>query len=336
MWKRIVRSQEFIIAIGIVVLSIVITAINPNFFTVANLFDLLRFITVDGLLALGVLIVLISGGVDVSFPAIANFSTYIVVTFLIAAGFQGSVAVVYLLALPLGLLLGLVNGYFVSYFRLPTLIVTLGTSSLYYGAMLFFIGSANLFNLPAGMMEFSKAALTSVTSPEVGTTALHPSILLLLVAAVLVWLLLRYTLIGRGIFAIGGNRDVAERTGFRIHYIELIIYATAGVLAATAGVTRAALYRNVNPISLLGTELDVIAAVVLGGAAITGGSGTVIGALLGVLLLTIIRTSLVLVGIPSEWQKFVVGIVLLIGVSIPAARAARARRRAAETIMEQG
>jgi simple sugar transport system permease protein len=316
------------------VLSGVITAINPNFLTMGNLFDLLRFITVDGLLALGVLIVLISGGVDVSFPAIANFSTYLVVTFLIAQGFQGPVVVVYLLALPLGLALGLVNGYFVSYFRLPTLIVTLGTSSLYYGAMLFFLGSANLFNLPAGMIEFSKAALTSVTSPNVGTTALHPSILLLVAAAVLVALLLHYTLIGRGIFAIGGNREVAERTGFRIHRIELIVYGTAGLLAATAGVTRAALYRNANPISLLGTELDVIAAVVLGGAAITGGSGTVIGALLGVLLLTIIRTSLVLVGIPSEWQKFVVGIVLLIGVSIPAVRSARARRRAVATVME--
>lgn len=334
MWTRLLRSQEFIIAISIIVLSGLITAINPNFLTLGNLFDLLRFITVDGLLALGVLIVLISGGVDVSFPAIANFSTYLVVTFLIAQGFQGSVAVVYLLALPLGLVLGLVNGCFVSYFRLPTLIVTLGTSSLYYGAMLFFLGSANLFNLPAGMIEFSKAALTSVTSPNVGATALHPSILLLVAAAVLVALLLHYTLVGRGIFAIGGSREVAERTGFRIHRIELIVYAAAGLLAATAGVTRAALYRNANPISLLGMELDVIAAVVLGGAAITGGSGTVIGALLGVLLLTIIRTSLVLVGIPSEWQKFVVGIVLLIGVSIPAVRSARARRRTVATVMD--
>lgn len=334
MVKRIVRTQEFIVAIGIVILSVVITAVNPNFFTVGNLFDLLRFITVDGLLALGVLIVLISGGVDVSFPAIANFATYLVVVYLISIGFQGSVVVVYVLALPLGILLGLVNGYFVSYFRLPTLIVTLGTSSLYYGAMLFFLGSANLFNLPTGMIEFSKAALTSVTSPNVGTTALHPSIVLLIVAAILVWWMLRYTLIGRGIYAIGGNRDVAERTGFRVHMIELVIYATAGMLAATAGVTRAALYRNANPISLLGTELDVIAAVVLGGAAITGGSGTVIGTILGVLLLTVIRTSLVLVGIPSEWQKFVVGIVLLIGVSIPAARNARARRRIASTVME--
>jgi simple sugar transport system permease protein len=334
MLKRIIRSQEFVVFVGIIILSIVITAINPNFFTVGNVFDLLRFITVDGLLALGVLIVLISGGVDVSFPAIANFATYIVVTMLIAQKFEGSILVVYLLALPIGLVLGLVNGFFVSYFRLPTLIVTLGTSSLYYGAMLFFLGSANLFNLPPGMIEFSKAALTTVTSPDVGTTALHPSILLLLVAAVLVWLLLRYTLIGRGIYAIGGNRDVAERTGFRVHLIELVVYGTAGVLAATAGVTHAALYRNVNPISLLGTELDVIAAVVLGGAAITGGSGSVIGALLGVLLLTVISTSLVLVGIPSDWQKFVVGIVLLIGVSIPAARNARARRKIAPTVME--
>ena len=334
MFRRIVRTQEFGIAVSIVVVSIVITAINPNFLTVGNFFDLLRFITVQGLLALGVLIVLISGGVDVSFPAIANFSTYLVVTLLIAAGFQGSVVVVYLMAIPVGLLLGLVNGLFISYFRLPTLIVTLGTSSLYYGAMLFFIGSANLFNLPAGMIDFSKMALTSVTSPEVGTTALHPSILLLLAAAVAVWWLLRYTMIGRGIYAIGGNREVAERTGFDVHRIELFIYATAGVLAAIAGVTYAALYRNANPISLLGTELDVIAAVVLGGAAITGGSGTVIGTLLGVLLLTIIRSSLVLVGIPSDWQKFVVGIVLIIGVSIPAARNARARRRIASTAME--
>lgn len=334
MLRNLFRSQEAIVAVGIVLLAIVITLINPNFFTVANLFDLLRFITVDGLLALGVLIILISGGVDVSFPAIANFSTYIVVVALIAAGFQGSVAAVYLLALPVGLMLGLVNGFFVSYLRLPTLIVTLGTSSLFYGAMLFFLGSANLFNLPGGMTEFSKASLMTVTSPEVGATALHPTILLLVVAAILVWMLLRYTLIGRGVFAIGGNREVAERTGFRIHLIELVIYAIAGSLAAVAGVTRAVLYRNANPISLMGTELDVIAAVVLGGAAITGGSGTVAGALLGVLLLTIIRTSLVLVGIPSEWQKFVVGIVLLIGVTVPAARAARSRRRIAPTLME--
>ena len=162
MFKRILRSQEFIVFIGIVVLSAVITAINPNFLTIGNLFDLLRFITVDGLLALGVLVVLISGGVDVSFPAIANFATYLVVTFVISQHFQGSIVVVYLLALPLGLMLGLVNGFFVSYFRLPTLIVTLGTSSLYYGAMLFFLGSANLFNLPPGMIDFSKAALTTV------------------------------------------------------------------------------------------------------------------------------------------------------------------------------
>ena len=114
----------------------------------------------------------------------------------------------------------------------------------------------------------------------------------------------------------------------------LFIYGFAGVLAAIAGVTHAALYRNANPTSLHGTELDAIAAVVIGGAAITGGSGTVLGTLLGVLLLTIIRNSLILVGIPSEWQRFVVGIVLIIGVSIPAIRSARLQRKSISTVME--
>lgn len=335
MLKRVVRSQEFLIAVAIVVLSIGITAINPAYLTLGNFYDLLRFMTIDGLFALGVLVVLISGGVDVSFPAIASLSTYAVVRGLIALDFQGSIWVVYALAIPLGLVLGLFNGVLVNAFRLPTLIVTLGTSSLYFGLMLFFLGSRALFNLPAGMIDFSRQTLHTVAAPNnTGTTALHPAILQLAIAAILVALFLRYTMIGRGVFAVGGNREVAIRSGFNVRRVEYFVYSLAGVLAAVAGVTYGALNRNVSPVSLRGTELDVIAAVVLGGASIVGGSGTVIGALLGVLLLTIIRTSLILVGIPSEWQRFVVGVILIIGVTIPAVQATRQQRRAAATVME--
>lgn len=335
MLKRLVRSQEFIIAVAIVVLSAIITAINPAYLTLGNLYDLLRFMTIDGLLALGVLVVLISGGVDVSFPAIANFATYIVMTVLIAQGFDGPMWVIYAAAIPIGLLLGLVNGILVNAFRLPALIVTLGTSSLYYGAMLFFLGSRALFNLPASVTEFSRMTLHTVPAPSnVGTTSLHPAILILVAAAIVVWFLLRYTMIGRGILAVGGNREVAERTGYNVRRIEYFVYSLAGVLAAIAGVTYAALNRQANPVGLRGTELDVIAAVVLGGASIMGGSGSVAGAMLGVLLLTIIRSSLVLVGIPSEWQRFVVGIILLIGVTVPAIQAMRQQARVVVTAAE--
>ena len=335
MLRRIVRSQEFVIALAIVALSAIITAINPAYFTLGNFYDLLRFMTIDGILALGVLIVLISGGVDVSFPAIASFATYVAMTLLIGVSFDGPIWVIYAVALPIGLLLGLLNGVVVNAFRLPTLIVTLGTSSLYFGAMLFFFGSRVLFNLPSSVTEFSRMSLQTVSSPtNVGTTSLHPSILILVVAALAVWFMLRYTMIGRSIFAIGGSREVAERTGYNIRRTEYFLYSVAGVLAATAGVTYAALNRQANPVGLRGTELDVIAAVVLGGASIMGGSGSVIGAMLGVLLLTIIRSSLVLVGIPSEWQRFVVGIILVIGVTVPAVRSARQQRHAVMTTAE--
>jgi simple sugar transport system permease protein len=135
-------------------------------------------------------------------------------------------------------------------------------------------------------------------------------------------------MIGRGVYAMGGSREVAERTGFNLRRIEFIIYGAVGVLAAIAGVTQAAFVRHANPAALLGSELDVIAAVVLGGAAITGGRGSVIGALLGVLFVTIMTSSLILVGIPSDWQKFFVGIALIIGTGVPAIRAQRAQRRA--------
>ena len=334
MFQKIAQTHEFIIALSIVILSIGVGLINPAYFSVANLFDMLRNATIHSIFAMGVLVVLISGGVDVSFPAIAAASSYIAVKLLIADGFQGPAWVVYLLALPFGLLLGMVNATFISWFRLPALIVTLGTASMIYGFVLFFVGNLTIYNLPAGLVSYRLMSLMTVNDPHAGTSSLHPSILLPVAAACGVWILLRYTLVGRGIYSMGGNREAAERCGFNIRFIEYVIYGLTGVLASIAGVTQVALYRNANPAALMGTELDVIAAVVLGGAAITGGRGTVIGAVLGVFLITLLKSSLILVGIPSEWQKVVVGIGLILGASVAATRAARRNPTVASNLVE--
>lgn len=334
MIRKMAQSHEFVVAAAVVVLSVMVGVINPAYFSLANTFDLLRNATIHGFLAIGVLVVLISGGVDVSFPAIAAASSYIAVRIVMGVRFQDSALIVYLVALPIGVLLGMVNAVFVSRFRLPTLIVTLGTSGMYYGFVLFFVGNLALYNLPAGMVSYRTMSLMTAHDPVGGTSSLHPSILLLGLAALAVWVLLRYTMIGRGIFAMGGNREAAERSGFNLHLIECVVYGLTGALASIAGVTQAALYRNANPAALMGAELDVIAAVVLGGAAITGGQGTVIGTLLGLLLVTILRSALVLVGIPSEWQRAAVGIALIIGTSVPVIRSAQVRRRMSRTLYE--
>jgi len=325
--KRAVRTNEFTIFVAIIVVSAIITAINPAFLSLANIFDLLRLLTVTGILSLGVLLVLISGGVDVSFPAIANVSAFAAATMLLAAQFDGSGIVFYLVATPIGIAMGLLNGFFVARFRVPTLIVTLGTSSLFYGGALFFLGGSSIFTLPRGTIEFSQASLISVPNASgAGSTTLHPAVLILLVLAVLVWLLLTHTTLGRQIYALGGNPTVAERSGVNVRAVQYVIYATVGGLAAIGGVTYASLYRNANPVGLQGGELAVIAAVVLGGALITGGRGSVLGSLLGVLLIGIVQNSLVLVGLPATWQQVAVGVVLIIGTGVPAVRALRQRR----------
>jgi simple sugar transport system permease protein len=151
-------------------------------------------------------------------------------------------------------------------------------------------------------------------------------VLYVVLIGLFVWWLLKYTTIGRGVYAIGGDREVAVRSGFNIRRITLIIFGLMGVLSAIAGVTQGLLSRFFNPVVFITQPLDVLAAVILGGAAITGGRGSVLGTVLGVLVIQLINRTLILTGIPVEWQRLVVGIILVLFISIPALRERRAKR----------
>jgi simple sugar transport system permease protein len=142
-------------------------------------------------------------------------------------------------------------------------------------------------------------------------------------AALFVGFLLQWTMLGRGIYAMGGSLVAAERAGFRIRRQQLFIYGLAGLLSGVAGLVHACMMRNANPFDLVGMELNVIAAVVLGGASITGGRGTVLGTVLGVLLIVTINNSLILLNIPSYWQKVVTGGVILVSTGITARTSGR-------------
>jgi simple sugar transport system permease protein len=154
-------------------------------------------------------------------------------------------------------------------------------------------------------------------------------VFLLLAVVIIVWLLLTYTMLGRGIYALGGAAEAAERAGFNVTRIQYFIYGFVGLLSGIAGLTFGALARQANPQDLVGTELNVIAAVVLGGAYLTGGRGTVLGTLLGVILVVIANSSLILIGVPTVWQRVVIGAIILIGTGIPAIRERRAGQPAA-------
>lgn len=326
--KRLLRRNETLVAVTIVVLCLVIGLNNPTFFTVGNLFTLLRGSIVTGIFAMGVLIVIISGGIDVSFTAIGIFALYSTVKLMLYFAPDTPIWVAFIIAALIGLGLGLINAFFIAQFKLPTLIVTLGTLSMFHGFLLFAIGNQIIRDVPPALTDFARAAFIQIPQ-ERGTATLHPSVFLMIAIMILVWLLLKYTMLGRGIYALGGAPEAAERAGFNVTRIQYFIYGFVGLLSGIAGMTFGALARQANPQDLVGTELNVIAAVVLGGAYLTGGRGTVIGTILGVILVVIAYNSLILIGVPTVWQRVVIGLIILVGTGIPAIQERRAAKRTA-------
>lgn len=328
MKRQLKLSNGLLAGLMLVTICLVTIAVNGNFFSIATLFDTLRSLTIFGIFGMGVLLIMLAGGIDVSFPAIAALAAYATVKACIDLDLSPPVLGIYAAATMLGALLGLVNGALVSFFNLPALIVTLGTSSVFYGFNLFFLGSQNLFNVPGTISAFSRSSLLKITDAYDRTWSLHPMVLVFIAVVVLVALLLRYTTLGRGIYALGAGRETARRVGLPVRRIELTVFSLAGALAGLAGVTQVVFFRNANPGAFAGSELDVIAAIVLGGVAITGGRGTVAGAIAGLTFVVVMTSSLVFLGIPAAWQKFFVGSALLLGVTVSAWQAKRRLERA--------
>jgi simple sugar transport system permease protein len=329
---RIFRRTETLLAITLAVICLFIGWRNPVFFTTANLFGLLRASMVIGIFAMGSLMVLVSGGIDVSFTAIAVFAMYSASKLLVAFFPGAPVWVAILISALIGLGLGLINAFFISTFNLPTLIVTLATLSMFHGFLLFVIGNDILRDAPPSYIEFARSSLLTVPTESGGTASLHPAIFITIVVILGIWFFLDYTMLGRGVYAMGGSRDAAERAGFSIPGIQYTIYGLVGLLAGIGGMIFGALNRQPNPQDIVGTELTVIAAVVLGGASLTGGRGTVLGTILGVALIVVLNNSLILVGVPPVWQRVVIGAVILIGTGIPALQAQRELRRGPQAI----
>ncbi|MCV6596644.1 MAG: ABC transporter permease [Mangrovicoccus sp.] len=314
------RRPELLSLVLLLVICLTLASLNPAFFQAASLIDLGRASTVTGLFALGVFAILAAGGIDVSFTAIAALSMYSVTLCVIKFWPGLPMAAVLGLAICGGAMLGALNGWLVHLLRVPSLIVTIGTQYLFRGVLLGFVGTVWLMELPPQMIGFGKAPLLEFQNAAGITLSLPLYFLVFPIAALLTWVILRKTLIGRAIFATGGNAEVAARLGYNQRVIHIFVFAFAGALAGLAGIVHVCANRMANPFDLVGREIEVIAAVVLGGARITGGTGSVLGTVSGVLLITVLGNSLVLVGIPSTYQRVVLGGFILLAAAFFATR----------------
>ncbi len=219
--------------------------------------------------------------------------------------------------------MGSVNALIIYFFNIPSIIVTIATLNIYYGMLTVLSGGTWLIRMPDW---FRTVAQTKVLTQLNGDGVPYGiSIVTLIWFAVIIigWALLRYTLLGRGIYAVGGSLPAARRAGFNILGIQLFAYGFLGLLAGIAGLVQAMQAQAVQPNGLVGKELDVIAAVVLGGASLSGGSGSVAGTVLGVALIAILSNGLTLMRVSSFWYNVCIGLAIIISVSISAYRQKR-------------
>lgn len=309
-----VKTHELFLGLTIIVIGGYLSFASSDFLTLGNIYDLINNYAMLTILACGLFIVLISGGIDISFPAMTIISQYVMVTLI--QGTTGNFAIAFALSGGLGLLLGLINATLVNRLNVPSIIITISTLNIFYGLLLYLTKGVWLYSYPEwfeqGVMLFK---FTAADGYDYG---LSLPIITLLVVVALTGFIMNKTSAGRMIYAMGGNREAASRMGFVIFKMQLFVYGYMGLMSGVAGVVQSATVLTVAPDSLLGYELTVLAAVVLGGTSIVGGRGTLLGTLLGVILLAVLQNGLNLLGISSYWHTVVTGVVIVTSISMTA------------------
>jgi len=312
-FKALFRRHDVQIAVIVVVMVVLFSAISPSFLSVSNAVSLLETYSVMAIMASGLLVVLISGGIDISFAAIAAVSQYLTATILVRSGENWFVA--FGLAAGFGALLGIVNALLIYYLRALAVIVTISTMTFYFAVLMFVTNGKSIYNLP----DWFTADLSLFGTP-------FPVVVAGIVLLLTVFFLSQLS-IGRQIYGLGGNPEAAKRVGCNLLGLQCFVYGYSGFTAGIAGLVQAHRVEEVVPNALIGRELDVLAAVVLGGASLLGGIGTVSGTILGIVLLAILQNGLTLMGVSSYSFGFVTGLIILISVSATAYAAKRQQRR---------
>lgn len=302
--NRFGRSHEGRLAAIVVIVAGVFAAMSPGFRSLGNFRDLLESHAVLAIMATGMLLVLIAGGIDISCAAVAAVSQYLAAFCLIR--WSGNWIIALLLAGGFGAILGVINAGLIHSLKAPPVIVTIATMTFYFSMLMFSTNGTPLYDLPDWFTTHVKILAIPlpivISAAALGATA---------------FLLHRLSL-GRQIFALGGNAEAARRMGCNIGGLQCFVYGFSGAMAGLAGLVQAHRVEEVAPNAMIGRELDVLAAVVLGGASLAGGRGTVGGTILGIVLLAMLRNGLTLLGVSSYAFGWITGLVVLLSLSATA------------------
>ena len=297
--------EKIIPFIGLILLVVVISVLNTAFLDLSNLLNLLRQVSINGLIAFGMTFVILTGGIDLSVGSILALSSAFT-AILITSGLDPIVALI--VGVLGGFLLGVFNGVLVTFGSMAPFIATLATMTIFRGLTLVItdgnpitdLGDSYLFQL------FGKGYFFGIPVPAIT----------MIIVFIVLEIILQKTTFGRHTYAIGGNEVASKISGIKVNKVKILIYGISGLMSALAGAILTSRLNSAQPTAGTSYELDAIAAVVLGGTSLTGGKGRIVGTLIGVLIIGVLNNGLNLLGVSSFYQQVVKGIVILIAVLI--------------------
>jgi inositol transport system permease protein len=298
------------LAVGLAVLMAALAAARPGFLTVANLVNLIRQISINGILAVGVTYVLLTGGVDLSLGSVVALTGVIAATF--AHPGQHGVWAPVLAGIGAGAVCGAANGLMVTRGRLASFVVTLGMMTSARGLALLVSSGRPVSGLSDEFTSIGSGSILSVPVP----------ILIFVVVALVSHVFLKNMRLGRHVYAVGGNENAARASGVNVSGVKMTAYTVCGALAGLAGVVLASRITTGQPNAGVGYELDAIAAVVIGGTSLSGGSGGVSGTILGALLIGVINNGLDILNVSSYYQQVIKGVIIVSAVWLDRSRKA--------------
>ncbi|GAP59280.1 ribose transport system permease protein RbsC [Arthrobacter sp. Hiyo1] len=304
---RLRSSLQQLLAFGsLIVLVIFFGIMNSRFLLPTNLSDILLSTVVIGLLALGATFVIITGGIDLSVGtgmSLCSVMTGVVLSYLGLPLWMGVVG-----GILMGTVIGAINGFFISFLKIPPFIATLAMMLVAQGMALVVSGTKPIYF--TSTPGFSNLAL----GKPIAGLVVPNAVFIFFAAAILAGIVMSKTLIGRYTFSIGSNEEATALSGINVRSWKLWIYTVAGAFTGLAGVIIAARLNSAQPGQGLGYELQAIAAVVIGGTSLAGGKGSIVGTVIGALIMSVLTNGLRIISVPQEWQNVAIGVVILVAV----------------------
>ncbi len=307
-WLRVLSGTQGPL-IGLVLLCVVFTSLSPYFLSLRNGLNVIDQVTVLGIMAVGMTAVIIIGGIDLSVGSTLALSMMVMGWLANDKGLPFPLSMG--IAVIVGGLCGLANGLLVTRAKLPPFIATLATMTIARGLANIITNGEQIVGYPDWFTALS-------TQRHLGF--LSVTVALFIIIGLISWVILQYRAVGRNLYAIGGSREVARLAGIRVNSLTTAVYVVAGALSGIAGVVFAARLDSSQPSAGLGYELDAIAAVVIGGASLSGGIGGIGGTVVGVLIIGVLHNGLNLVGVSPFIQQIIVGLVIAIAVAFDSLR----------------